>query len=90
MKQWNKPYIREYSAKCVSTKGTVWVLSQRYIFDEATTLTRRVMRELGQVIEDDLSERTKNASEAVKYINKEKLKRTERENARSDTSILLK
>ena len=48
------------------------------------------MRELGQVIEIDLNERTQNASEAVKYINKEKLKKVDRENSRTDTSILLK
>ena len=48
------------------------------------------MRELGQIIEDDLLERSQNASEAVKYINKENHKKSEREDARTDTDILLK
>lgn len=62
--------MREYTVRCTSTKGVVWLLSQRYVFDEATVLTRRKIRECGILISDLFDQRTKNATDLTKHINK--------------------
>ena len=75
-----KPHIRGFTVKCSSIKGKVWLISQRYLIDEASTLTRRKMREIGQTTNENLIERTKCASDITKFINKETVNTRSTEN----------
>jgi len=65
-----KPHIQEYTVKWISSQGVVWLLDHRYIFEEASILTRRKMREWGQMSTDMNINRTKEASNATISITK--------------------
>lgn len=66
-----KPAIRDYTVKCASTTGKVWLIPTKYIFEQATTLTRYKMREQGQLEGTHFADRVKHTDGVTQFINQE-------------------
>ncbi|CAI2385596.1 unnamed protein product [Moneuplotes crassus] len=80
-----KPYICENSVKCISPQGEVWFLTQKYILEESSLLTKRRMRESGQMLKTIYAELEKEAIAASQVINKPNFHSSPTKEARQKT-----
>ncbi|CAI2386845.1 unnamed protein product [Moneuplotes crassus] len=74
-----KPHICEYTVKCISPEGILWFLSQKYIIDESSLLTKRRMRESGQLLKDLYVKREEEATDVTQIINKPTVNKAQKE-----------